>query len=58
MPDDAPTTLPCGCQVRPYRDFLGRGVGTVLARGAQCTRDEHEPGQTVLLPGRENARQE
>ncbi len=58
MADDAAKTLPCGCQVRPFRDFLGRGVGTVLTRGTQCTRDEHQTGQTVLLPGRDNARQD
>ena len=58
MADDTAKTLPCGCEVRPFRDFLGRGVGTVLTRGAACAREEHQPGQTILLPGREHARPE
>jgi hypothetical protein len=56
MPDGPRATLACGCQVRTYRDFLGRVVGTILARGADCPRAEHAEGQTVVMPGRENAR--
>jgi hypothetical protein len=56
MSDDAVKTLPCGCEVKTYRDFLGRVVGTVLTRGAQCPRPEHAAGQTVIMPGREHAR--
>ena len=51
-------TLPCGCDVDTYRDFLGRVVGTVITRGDQCTRDEHTPGQVIIMPGRDNARPE
>ena len=58
MPDEAVKTLPCGCAVRTYRDFLGRVVGTILSRGRACPREEHAPGQTVIMPGREHARPE
>jgi hypothetical protein len=58
MSSDAVKTLPCGCEVKTYRDFLGRVVGTVLTRGAQCPRAEHAVGQTVIMPGREHARPE
>ena len=51
-------TVPCGCEVRTYRDFLGRVVGTILARGADCSKAEHAVGQTIVMPGRENARPE
>ena len=51
-------TAPCGCEVRTYRDFLGRVVGTILTRGPGCQRPEHEAGQTIIMPGRENARPE
>jgi hypothetical protein len=51
-------TVPCGCEVRTYRDFLGRVVGTILTRGPDCRRPEHEVGQTIIMPGRENARPE
>ena len=51
-------TLPCGCVVTAYRDFLGRVVGKVVTRGGQCARAEHEPGQVIILPGREHARPE
>jgi hypothetical protein len=56
MADAEVKTLPCGCEARTYRDFLGRVVGTILSRGADCPRDEHRPGQTVIMPGREHAR--
>ncbi len=56
--DSTSKTLPCGCAVQPYRDFLGRMVGTILTRGADCPRTEHSAGQTVVMPGRENARPE
>lgn len=55
---DAVKTLACGCQVRTYRDFLGRVVGTILARGTACTRAEHVPEAVVIMPGREHARPE
>ena len=58
MADSEVKKLACGCDVRTYRDFLGRIVGTVLARGAGCARPEHAEGQTVIMPGRENARPE
>ena len=48
--------LPCGCAVQAKRDFLGRVVGTITARGAGCSRDEHTPGHVVVMPGREHAR--
>jgi hypothetical protein len=52
------TVLKCGCEVETHRDFLGRVVGTVLAKGAQCPSEEHAAGQVVIMPGRENARPE
>ena len=53
---DAPTqTLTCGCEVETRRDFLGRTVGTVRTRGADCARDDHRPGHVLLMPGREHA---
>ncbi len=55
---DTEKTLPCGCLVDTKRDFLGRVVGTVVSRGEQCSRPEHVPGAVVVMPGRENARQE
>jgi hypothetical protein len=58
MTDSATKTLDCGCDVRTYRDFLQRMVGTVVAKGAQCARAEHEEGKTIIMPGRENARPE
>jgi hypothetical protein len=58
MNDGEQKTLACGCVVTTARDFLGRGIGTVVIRGPQCERAEHAPGQVVLLPGRENARPE
>jgi len=58
MSDEAEKTLPCGCRVKTYRDFLGRVVGTILARGSDCPKPEHADGQTVVMPGRENARPE
>jgi hypothetical protein len=50
--------LPCGCEARTYRDFLGRVVGTIVTKSATCERAEHAVGQTVIMPGRENARPE
>lgn len=58
MTDNTQKELPCGCQVETRRDFLGRVVGTVVTRGDQCARQEHEPGAVVVMPGRENAREE
>jgi len=58
MSDDDEKTLTCGCRVKTYRDFLGRVVGTILARGSECSKQEHTAGQTVVMPGRENARPE
>jgi len=58
MSEEARKTLTCGCDVRAYRDFLGRVVGEVLTKGTECPRPEHEPGQTVVMPGREHARPE
>jgi hypothetical protein len=58
MPDDVIKALPCGCQARTYRDFLGRVVGTIVTQAATCQRAEHAVGQTVIMPGRENARLE
>jgi hypothetical protein len=58
MTDSTPKALACGCQVQTYRDFLGRVVGTILARDGQCPHAEHTAGKTVVMPGRENARQE
>ena len=48
--------LACGCEVQTSRDFLGRVVGTILTRDAECQRGEHAPGRVVIMPGRENAR--
>ena len=58
MGDDIVKALPCGCEARTYRDFLGRVVGTIVARAATCQRDDHAVGHTVIMPGRENARPE
>lgn len=58
MAETTRKTLPCGCQVDAARDFLGRVVGTIVARGAQCAQPRHEPGHTVVMPGREHARPE
>ncbi len=58
MSDEATKTLACGCSVRTQRDFLGRVVGTIVQRGAACSRDEHLPDRVVIMPGRENARPE
>lgn len=56
MTETAVKIAPCGCEVRTYRDFLGRVVGTILTRGAQCPRPEHAAGEIIVMPGRENAR--
>lgn len=58
MTDSATQTLDCGCEVRTYRDFLQRVVGTILTTGQQCARPEHEKGKTIIMPGRKNARPE
>jgi hypothetical protein len=58
MSGEGEKTLACGCLVRTYRDFLGRVVGTILTRGAECPKQEHTPGHTVVMPGREHARPE
>ena len=50
--------LPCGCEAKTYRDFLGRVVGTILTRGSECPKPEHTVNHTVLMPGREHARPE
>lgn len=56
MSESAVKTVPCGCEVRTERDFLGRVVGTILTRGPECPRPEHLVGQTIVMPGREHAR--
>lgn len=48
-------SLSCGCRVSTHRDFLGRVVGTILARGADCTDARHTVGAAVVMPGREHA---
>jgi hypothetical protein len=58
MSDEQTRTLGCGCIVKTHRDFLGRVVGTVQARGDRCTHEGHDPGQVVIMPGREHARPE
>jgi len=59
-PKDAKTrkTLACGCLVEASRDFLGRIVGTVIAKGETCAQTLHAPGAIVVMPGREHARPE
>ncbi len=49
-------TLPCGCTVETYRDFLQRVVGRILEKGLECPRVEHGVGQVIIMPGREHAR--
>ncbi|HEY5617943.1 MAG TPA: hypothetical protein VIK60_08360 [Vicinamibacterales bacterium] len=49
-------TLACGCQVDAARDFLGRVVGTIVAKGQSCSQASHVPGQVVVMPGREHAK--
>lgn len=56
--DEVVKTLSCGCTVRTYRDFLGRVVGAIVARGDACTKAEHVPDAVVIMPGREHARPE
>ncbi len=58
MSETTTTSLVCGCEARPSRDFLGRTVGTIVTRGAECPREDHVPDRVVLLPGREHARPE
>ena len=55
MVDEPKATLTCGCVVTTRRDFLGRVVGTIDTRSDQCGREDHVPGHTVLMPGREHA---
>ena len=43
-------TLPCGCQVDAARDFLGRVVGKVVAKGETCA-----PGDPRARTGRGDA---
>jgi hypothetical protein len=56
MQDTERKRLACGCEVQTSRDFLGRVVGTIVTRGAECPRDEHAPGHVLIMPGREHAR--
>jgi hypothetical protein len=58
MNDSDIKTVACGCEVRTFRDFLGRVVGTIVKRSDECPRAEHVVGQTIIMPGRENARPE
>jgi hypothetical protein len=58
MTDNESKTLACGCTVQTDRDFLGRVIGTITARDERCSRTEHVPGHTVVMPGREHARPE
>jgi hypothetical protein len=58
MTDSAMKTLACGCEVRTYRDFLQRVVGTIATKGPECASPEHEAGKTIIMPGREHARPE
>ena len=58
MTDNTQKTLACGCLVETKRDFLGRVVGTVVSRGGECPKAEHVAGAVVVMPGRENAREE
>jgi hypothetical protein len=51
-------TLACGCEVRTYRDFLGRVVGAIVTPGTSCAKAEHVPEAVVIMPGREHARPE
>jgi hypothetical protein len=55
MGEQSTARLTCGCQVQTSRDFLGRGVGTIVARAEQCPRTDHVAGHVVLMPGRDNA---
>jgi len=54
--DNETKQLACGCTVQTSRDFLGRVIGTIQARGADCPRGEHTSGHVVVMPGREHAR--
>jgi hypothetical protein len=58
MTDVGRKTLPCGCEVDTARDFLGRVVGKVITKGANCPQALHVPGHVVVMPGREHARPE
>jgi hypothetical protein len=48
--------LACGCRVETSRDFLGRVIGTIVEKGAGCTKPDHGLDRIVVMPGRENAR--
>ncbi|HET9569479.1 MAG TPA: hypothetical protein VFP16_13975 [Vicinamibacterales bacterium] len=58
MSEQLVKALPCGCEAKTFRDFLGRVVGTIVMKSPTCERPEHTLGQTVIMPGRENARPE
>ena len=58
MSEQLVKALPCGCEAKTFRDFLGRVVGTIVTKSPTCERPEHILGQTVIMPGRENARPE
>jgi len=58
MSEQLVKALPCGCEAKTYRDFLGRVVGTIVTKSPTCERAEHTLGQMVIMPGRENARPE
>src|SRR5687767_2919202 len=58
MTDASMKTLACGCDVRTYRHFLQRVVGTIVSKGQECPAVEHEAGKTIIMPGRENARRD
>ena len=51
-------TLPCGCEVEVFKDFLGRGLGKILIAGEACDYPQHGVGYVVVLPGRQYARSE
>ena len=50
--------LVCHCRVETGRDRLGRVVGTIVERGAACSREDHLPGLVIVMPGRDHARRE
>jgi hypothetical protein len=56
MTENQDKTLTCGCTVRTSTDFLGRVVGRITTRGAECTHDAHVAGHVVVMPGRQHAR--
>ena len=48
MPDET-KALPCGCQVNPYRDFLGRMVGQILTKGGTILGTSNRSGARFAL---------